>query len=57
VEKYGRARLATDDNIIRAENMRYACRVAKTGIQTHTHTHTHIIKTYCFIIDSFRPIS
>jgi len=36
VEKYGRAGLSTDDNIIRY--MCFACRVTEA---THTHTHTH----------------
>jgi hypothetical protein len=35
VGKYGRARQATDDNIIR--RMYIACRVTKAKIQTHTH--------------------
>jgi hypothetical protein len=46
VEKYGRARQATDDNIIR--RMHFACWITK-AIHTHTHTHTHrICNTYCF---------
>jgi hypothetical protein len=46
VEKYGRARQATDNNII--GRMRFACWMTK-AMDTHTHTHTHkICNTYCF---------
>jgi hypothetical protein len=38
VEKYGIARQATDDNIIR--RMRFACWITKA---THTHTHTEYV--------------
>jgi hypothetical protein len=45
VEKYGRGRQATDDNILRC--MRFACWV--TAARTHTHTHTHrICNTFFF---------
>jgi len=40
VEKYGRDRRATDDDVI--ERMRIASWITKTRLQTHTHTHTHI---------------
>jgi hypothetical protein len=44
VEKYGRARQATDDNII--WRMRFACFINKA---TDTHAHTlRICDTYCF---------
>jgi len=36
VEKYGKARHATDDNMIRS--MRFNCRLNKAK---HTHTHKH----------------
>ena len=39
MEKYGGARQATDDNIIR--RMRFACWVTK-ATDTHTYIHTHI---------------
>jgi hypothetical protein len=45
VEKYGTARRATDDNIIR--HMRKACWITKTRIQTHT----LIFYTYRFVSD------
>jgi hypothetical protein len=45
VEKYGRARQATDDNIIR--RMRFACCITKA---THTHTHSE----YVILIDFSR---
>jgi hypothetical protein len=34
VEKYGRARLSIDDNLVR--RMRFACWITKPGIQTHS---------------------
>ena len=52
VEKYGRAKPATDDNII--WRIRFTCLIAKathTRARTHTHTHTHALtirNTYCF---------
>jgi hypothetical protein len=41
VEKYGTARQATDDNIIR--RMRMACQITKT-----TNTHSEYVNIYCF---------
>jgi hypothetical protein len=45
VEKYGRARQATDDNITR--RMRFACRTIMARIQTHTRG---ICNTYCLFM-------
>ena len=42
MEKFGTARQATGDDIIR--NIRFACRITKARIQTHA----QICNTYCF---------
>jgi hypothetical protein len=41
---YGRARQATDDNIIR--RMRFACRINKTRIQTHTQYISYLLLSH-----------
>ena len=56
MQKYGKTKQATTDNIIRRK--RIACwinKVTHTHTPTHTHTHTHTLRicntyeiTYCF---------
>ena len=67
VEKYGKTRHVTYDNIIRP--VRFACFIAKTAharthararTHTHTHTHTHTLRLYvhcvfCYTTCSFSP--
>jgi hypothetical protein len=43
VEKYGRSRLATGDNIIQC--MRIACRLTKTRMQTHTPNIQYLLRS------------
>ena len=48
MEKYVRARQATDDNIIR--RMRFSCWITKaTHTHAHTLTHTHTVQCVTFI--------